>query len=264
MSGQPHPTKGAGKAQPEAKARPTPTGQPPSRQGQGPLVGRRARAQWADRVAAGVATALGCGCASLGHLSSGSGPGPGPVYQPTNLFCAVSVLPSYLRRVAVLPPSVPEGDWEAAAGQPALREVLVAELGKAQRFEVVAVSPDQMRDLSGQSALRPEEPIAPELVRRLRQQWGCDGVLFVHVQPYRAYPPLKLGWNLKLADLHSRQIIWAADEVFDASEAPVARAALRYAREQAASADDAGLVLTAPRRFAQYTLAALFARLPRH
>lgn len=214
--------------------------------------------------AAALAAVLLCGCASLDRSSWHQSPGPGPVYRPTNYFCAVMTLPAHLRRVAVLPLSVPEGSWEAEAGRDALREVLLAELGKAQRFEVVAISPEQMRDLSGRAAVRPEEPIPQDLVRRLRQQWGCDGALFTHLQPYQPYPPLKLGWNLKLVDLHGRQIIWAADEVFDASEAPVARAAVRYAREHGASTDEASLILTAPRRFAQYTLAALFARLPTH
>jgi len=211
-----------------------------------------------------VAAAVLCGCAGLEASSRHRALGPGPVYQPTNFFCAVAALPAHLRRVAVLPISVADGDWEAATGRDALREVLVAELGKAQRFEVVAVSSRQMRALSGREALRPDEAVPAELLRQLRTQLGCDGALFVHLQPYRPYPPLKLGWNLKLADLHTRQILWAADEVFDASEEPVARAALRYAHQHDANQTDDTLVLTAPRRFAQYTLATLLARLPRH
>lgn len=252
--------------------RPNPPSGPQAGPAHGPAVcdlrlDRTGRPRPTRRIAACAAALSGLlwgGCASLTDVSAPQAPGPGPVYQPTNFFWAGPALPAYLRRVAVLPLSVPERDWEAEAGREALREVLLAELGKAQRFELVAVSPDQMRDLTGRPAVRPEEPIPQDLIRRLRQQAGCDGALFAHVQPYRAYPPLKLGWNLKLADLHSRQIIWAADEVFDASEASVARAAWQYARQHGAGPQEASLVLTAPRRFAQYTLAALFARLPRH
>jgi hypothetical protein len=64
-------------------------------------------------------------------------------------------------------------------------------------------------------------------------------------------------------DLQAQQIVWAADEVFDASDASVTRAAEHYYRNNngGLSGDDAG-VLYSPRRFSQYTLHALLTTIP--
>jgi hypothetical protein len=219
-------------------------------------------AAWLGGLGAILLAFLLSGCASVRSTSWGSSIFPGPEYQPTNVFRACAQLPTHLRRVAVLPISAPDKDWQAAAGRLELQQVIQSELGKAQRFEVVSVAPEQMRHLSGRETWRPDEKLPHDLLEKLRQQYDCEAVLLAHLQPYHAYQPIKVGWNLKLADLEARQIVWAADEVFDASDATVVRAAQRYYRDHGGgSGDDAG-VLYSPRRFSQYTLAALFNTLP--
>jgi|WetSurMetagenome_2_1015567.scaffolds.fasta_scaffold288482_2 hypothetical protein len=207
-------------------------------------------------------TILLSGCAGIRSSKWAEAVFPGPAYQPTNIFRAAPQFPAHLRRVAVLPISVPEGDWQGVAGREELRGVLQSELGKAQRFEVVSVSVAQMRTLTGRDAWRPDEKLPHDLIDKLRKQFDCEGVLFAHLQPYRAYQPIKLGWNLKLADVEVRQILWAADEVFDASDASVVRAAQNYSKGHSGVSGDDTLVFHSPRQFGQYSLAALFATLP--
>jgi hypothetical protein len=186
----------------------------------------------------------------------------GPEYQPTNIFCAAPELPAAIRRVAILPISVGPDDWPAKSGRAELAPILRSELGKTQRFEVATVTPEHMRQLTGRESWRPDEKLPHDVAAQLRDEFGCEAVLLVHLAPYQAYRPLKLGWNLKLVDLQALQIVWAADEVFDASDASVTRAAERYYRGHNGGLPGDDAILYSPRRFSQYTLNALFATLP--
>jgi hypothetical protein len=211
-----------------------------------------------------ILVALGlCGCTTSRSALRWAGISTGPEYQPRNIFRPMSQLPTYVQRVAVLPISGEANNAQANVGRVELQSVLQAELGKAQRFELAAVSNEQMRQLTGRETWRPDEKLPHNLIDQLRDQFGCEAILLSHLQSYHAYRPVKVGWNFKLVDLQARQIVWAADEVFDASDASVSRAAQHYYRDhsEGVSGDDAG-VLYSPRRFGQYTLSALFATLP--
>jgi hypothetical protein len=69
---------------------------------------------------------------------------------------------------------------------------------------------------------------------------------------------------MKLVDVQSIKILWAADELFDAGQTAVAKAAERYSRATGESWLESSRdgVLLSPRRFGQYTLSALLATLP--
>lgn len=204
------------------------------------------------------------GCATGGKLYQTLGPS----YQPDNIHCIYPILPDQIRRVAVLPISVDRGDWQAAREREFLQSVLYSELGKAKRFELVAVHPGQLRQWSGAEAWPTTEAVPDDLLAQLERRFQCDAVLFPHLRPFRAYKPIVMGWNLKLIECRSQQIFWSADEVFDASDERVVRAAQKYSQQHGESwwqplADPAS-ILSSPRRFGQYTLSALFATLPAH
>ena len=167
-------------------------------------------------------------------------------------------------RVAVLPISVPAGHWAAAEGSHVLQSVLIAELAKQERFETVSVTQEQLDAWTGHRTWRLEETLPHNFFDKLRDELGCDGVLFTHLSSYHPYEPMVLGWRIRLVDAHSTQITWAADEVFDAGRKTTAHAAERYGR----ATDESWLrtsrdeVLLSPRRFAQYSFSALFETLP--
>ena len=104
-----------------------------------------------------------------------------------------------------------------------------------------------------------------DLFDRLRQATGCDAVLFASLTSFQAYPPLRMGWKLRLVDCHQNQTWWAVDEVFDAGSDSVAAAAEAYARASlnppTALPGGSG-VLYSPRRFGQYTAYAVVNTLP--
>ena len=209
-----------------------------------------------------LSTAL-CGCETL--FSEMAQSISGPSHQPANVHLEEEKLAPELKRVAILPLVARPGDSEAEFGGESLAPVLLAELAKAQRFELVSISAEQLRRITGRSHWTTDERLPWNFFERLREASGCDGVLFCRLTHYRAYQPLLIGWHLQLLDATEPRVLWSADEVFDASNPAVARAAQRYAQgdpEAFTVRADAAVVLQSPRRFGQYSASALAATLP--
>jgi hypothetical protein len=146
-----------------------------------------------------------------------------------------------------------------------LAPLLIAELGRARQFEVVSVSREDLRLLTGRDAWGGEEKLPRDFFDKLHEKLGVDAVLFSRLTQFRAYEPLSVGWRLKLFDAAEPQVLWAVDEVFDASVPEVAAAARRYAQRRpdaSLSLQDSQAVLSSPRRFGRYTASAVVETLP--
>jgi len=199
----------------------------------------------------------------------------GPRYRPTNIYRQTNSLPTQIRRVAVLPLVTPGSTAFLEAGVEAMGPLLYAELEKCKRFEVISVSPEDLREWTGKSGWRADEPLPPDFFGRVSAATGCDAILFCQLTRYEPYQPLAVGWKFYLvanlppgpssAKEVKDKILWCADEVLDAGEPGVANAARDYygqhLRNEAPSADSS-TILSSPARFGQYTLAALFGTLP--
>lgn len=209
-----------------------------------------------------VATLLLCtGCAEQNQLRRSMA----KPYQPTNLHQSASRLPATLRRVALLPLTTDTQDAVAQSGAKALEPILQAELRKRGAFELVPVSPEQLRSWTGRTGWRQEETVPAELLNKIQENAFCEGVLFQHLSVYRPYPPLAVGWRLTLIACDDRATLWSVDEVFDAGSPAVIKAAQTYFRGQMNQPSvelDSTAVLTSPRRFGQYTAAAALGTLP--
>jgi hypothetical protein len=183
----------------------------------------------------------------------------GPGYEPTNIYGRGWRTFNNLRRVAVLPIAgrdVPE------AGQ--LNAVILSEVSKVGVFEAVAVTPEQMREWTGQPALAPASPVPARVLQNLREKMGCDGVFFAEITSFKPYPPLVMGWKLRLVELGKGETLWAADEVFDASDPAVSNGARRYHRERSpvtGALADSKAILLSPSNFARYSISTLVATL---
>ena len=214
------------------------------------------------------------GCASMPRSLDDIG----PRYKPVNIYRQSDVLPTRIRRVAVLPLTTPASTALLASGVEDLETILYAELEKSGRFEVIPVSAEQLREWTGQSSWRADEQLPLNLLERLRDGTGCDAVLFCQLIRYQPYEPLAIGWKFSLVEkgetakdltTSSRdtglRILWSADEVLDAGDVGVANAARAYYSQHLrneAPLSDSSTVLGSPSRFGQYTLNALFATLP--
>lgn len=203
------------------------------------------------------------GCAISPFLAQSSTPS----YLPSNTYREEATLPSHIKRIAVLPLTTLVNDASAEFGRDALWPVLMDELGRTRLFELVHVSADELRLLTGRSLWSGEEKLPLNFFELLKDKLGVDAILFSRLTQYRAYEPLTVGWRLKLMDAEEPRILWAVDEVFDARVPEVAAAARRYAQghpDTAASLRDSQSVLMSPRRFGQYTVSAVVAGFPAH
>jgi hypothetical protein len=211
---------------------------------------------------AAAACNLLTGCRTIGtpgDLVRGKG------YKPQNIYTESAALPKNIRRVVVLPIVCDENDAVMSDGRIMLEPVLFSELIKTKKFEVVASDGAFLKNRAGRADWASEEILPPDLFALLRENSACDAVLFARLTVYRAYPPLAIGWRLRLVDAETGHTIWSADEVFNGGESSVKDGARRHqliAERDRSIAPDEWFVQNSPTKFGQYTAASLFATLP--
>ena len=207
-----------------------------------------------------VLTLLSAGC----RIKPITDPIVGPDYVVSNVFRKSETLPGQVRRVAVLPVSYRESNANFVSGKQSLEPVLASELTKASRFESFLVDPTQLKQWTGRDHWDAYEALPPNLFKVLLEKTGADAVLFTTLTEYKPYPPVTIGWRMKLV-APDADILWAVDELFDASQVAVSNAARQYERDHVRSnsaLEDSRSILLTPTRFGQYTLDAVLGTLP--
>jgi hypothetical protein len=198
----------------------------------------------------------GCACTPIAPQARSS----------ANVYHAVSRLPQTVHRVAVLP-LTSDDDPSADQGRDALQPVLLSEIAKTTAFEMVAVDPGQLRAVTGRDTWSAQEVLPSDFLTRLQAATGCDAVLFCRLKQFRPYPPMAVGWDLRLVDVSSHALLWAVDEVLDSGKPAVACSARGY-YEQAIHVPppkgDPSSVLMSPRLFGQYAASVAVETIPTH
>jgi hypothetical protein len=204
------------------------------------------------------------GCA---QLPKRDGAKAGPFFTPANVHSSVPSLPANIRRVLLLPLSAP-GLALTEENLARLDATLLTELTRTARFEVVALSRDQLTRLTGARQIDSTVPLPAGFIDRLfniYNDYAADALLFVDLTAYSPYPPLTLGLRTKLAHIRDSDILWATDLNFSATDPAVANSARRHALTLAPSSTKADLshtILQNPTRFASYAAATTFETLP--
>ena len=169
-----------------------------------------------------------------------------------------------MRRVAMLPA------YHARIPGEVLKDVdiaLMAELSKKAVFEVVQISRVEMEQLIGVREVSSVEVLPGDLFRKLREQYGVEGVMFTDLTNYSPYRPVSVGVRSKLVDIESGRIHWASDVLLDSSNANVASAAREYqklyCRDNFPIQGDGGTVLMSPRLFVKFAAFSNYASLQR-
>ena len=169
------------------------------------------------------------------------------------------------RRVVVLPIAPAADAQDLPEGCEALTPVLWEQIVKTKRFEAVPADASHLRQRMGRASWTGREVLPPDFFAYLRREYDCDGVLFAELTTYRAYSPLAVGWRFKLVDARTGQVIWSADEVFDASRPEVQRAASHFEQVKPVlpliTANNWAM-LNSPSYFGRYSAAALLDTLP--
>jgi len=225
-----------------------------------------------DRWFAGarrVACWLMAGAALDVHAQTHPAPPPVPMFLPDeqrdNVFQAALVLPAGVRRVAVLPLTEDKAPAELSPAAETLGPILLTALTRTKKFEVVPVSPTDLRRETGRSDWSDTELLPASFFDTLQRLYACDAVWFCQLTAFRAYAPLAMGWRMKLIDVHTRQILWAVDELYDAEQPGVLTQARLYHESGLWFARDTASdwrVENSPRLFGQFALARSLSTLP--
>ena len=205
------------------------------------------------QCAVSVLLALATGCSS-GTMSQVRRATAAP-YQPSNCYRRAEVWPETIRRVAVLPMSGLGHDPDASSGLEVIEPILRVEMAKRKLFEITLITKDQLQLWTGRTTWTTEEALPKDFFARIREGVGCDAVWFACLTAYRPYPPLAVGWSLKLVDAQTGTVWWSLDEVFDAGNTAVVHGASSYAKNNLNLPSpllDEATVLHSPRRFVQY------------
>ena len=209
---------------------------------------------------------LAAACFALVLLAGCSTPQALPDNRKSqNTFNWNPVLPPDLRRVAVLPITCEGGSFDDTEGRDALAPILQAELARTKRFEVVPISSEALEKQTGKPSLCDSEVLPSDLFDWLKNFCGCDAVLFCRLTTFQCYPPLAVGWRMRLVDLRSRNTLWATDEVFDAGQGtPCQQSRLHQwlGLGCPAQTTEEWLQQNSPRHFGQMALAKVFSTLP--
>ena len=171
------------------------------------------------------------------------------------------VIPSYhenadsvpIRRVAVLPIYFDEQQQVAPSD---LDLVFHAELTKTSAFEVIPISREELRSHFGISQVSSVQVIPRDLLLRLINDYGVEGVLFTDLTHYSPYRPVSIGVRCKLVDARSGVQRWVFDHLFDSGNPQIAVAAKQFAvdqdNEQLPIASDGSNILESPMQFGKY------------
>ena len=189
----------------------------------------------------------------------------GPGFTPSNVYRAHQSFPADWRRVAILPIAAADNRAQSNAGEETLSSAISRELGKQMAFEVVVLSPEAVKRITGRARWHADDPIPLALLAYVRDQKACQGLILPELTQYQAYGPLQIGWKMKLIDTREASVFWAFDQVFDSGVGSVATAARRFAQDHHAEVNALGdyqLILSSPSRFGEYTLSAAFSTLP--
>jgi hypothetical protein len=203
----------------------------------------------------------GLGCAAPNFSDTAVGPN----FVPKNVYRSNAQLPGNVRRLAVLPMTSAQSDARSDAGLEVLYPALLDEVSKTKKFEVIAVPSELLRQWTGRSTWNAEENLPPDFFQLLKTELGCEAVLFSRLGLFHPYPPLAVGWNLKLVQVDGTKLLWAVDEVIDTTDPSVVSGARRHQKAQeqlSAHLADSRSILVSPKRFGQYAVKTILATLP--
>lgn len=189
----------------------------------------------------------------------------GPSYIPSNVYTNTAVLTKPIRRVAVLPVTMTQKSYDSEETIKMYQAILITELHKTKKYEVVVVEPQMLKQWTGKQSWVAEEPLPPDFFKKIKENTDSDAVLFSRVTVHRAYPPISSGWNMKLIECDSANILWSIDEVFDSGRPEVINGARRYYQNEAtidSPMADSHTIMRTPRLFCQYATYSALSTLP--
>ena len=197
------------------------------------------------------------GCASVHRVNSEYDTTFGKKRATTNVYQTAS-LPGDLSRVALLP--FYKGNYEHLSFHE-LEENFRLELIDKRLFEVVTIGPETMKEMFPEARYSSVEYLPTDLLTKLSSRYDIDGLMLVDVSYFNAYQPVGLGVRAKLLNGNTGELIWAVDEVFDASDPRVSNSARKFYKTESIiqyPLHNTRTALHSPNRFSKYVAHSLF------
>ena len=208
-------------------------------------------------MAAALISSAFFGCKTTHRINQRYDTTFGKKEQTTNVHQAEK-MPEHLRRVAILPMHLGRYDHIEFRH---IEENFSQELIKQNLFEVLVITPEEMKDHFSKERFSSAEYLPTKLLSKLHTAYAIDGVMLLDVSYFNAYQPVGLGVRAKLLDGHTGEIVWAVDQLFDSSAPSVSNAAREFYKTQSLlqyPIKNTGNVLHSPNQFSKYVANSVF------
>lgn len=186
-----------------------------------------------------------------------------PPFNPTN-YAGVANLPPDITRIAILPAHFPFGHSQMSQD---INILLQSELNKINVAEIVPVPELFLVHNFKQLSFDSTGSFPHDFFNKIHDKFTPDAILMVDITQYRPYKPISIGIRCKLVSLHTADIIWSFDMVFDGGDPHVAVAAKSFERSYNRldyPMSVSSSILQSPSRFVKYVAHAVFSTFPEH
>jgi hypothetical protein len=193
--------------------------------------------------------------AARGYIKGGTDPNDRNFYADPTRIDAV-------KRVALMPVHAPT---TGLANEPEIDQQFISKLTATRLFEVVAVPRDDLARRFGQRSFSSAGILTDTLFEFASETTAADAVFIFDLTIYQPYQPIKIGIRGKLISLEDQSILWAVDELIDASRTQVSRDAQRYEKRkltQLKTTRHHDSILISPNRFLSYAVEHCLLTLP--
>lgn len=184
----------------------------------------------------------------------------GEHYRSDNFYISPDPADTALRRVVIIP-FFNESQYPDAADK--VTKAFGMEIEKLHRFEIVA--PGRYEKELRACNIFQDGKFDRTKVYVAAKALGVQGVLYGCVKQYRPYKPLVVGVKAGIIRAETGEMVWAVDDVYDASQQDVANRAYMYSYKKIEPIDNGrgDLILTSMRMFTAFVCRELVSSLQR-
>ena len=180
---------------------------------------------------------------------------------PSNFYLDKDRVDS-VQRVVMMPVHAPDAGLTTESD---IDREFMTKLTATQLFEVVPISREDLARRFGQRSFSSATVLSDSLFAYIDDITEADAVVFFDITTYHPFQPIKIGVRGKMITLQEQKIIWAVDEMYDASVRKVSRDAVKYERKYMAqfeSSKQHDSILMSPTRFMAYAAESSILTLP--
>lgn len=145
-----------------------------------------------------------------------------------------------------------------------VRTAMMRALAKRQRFELIPVGENELREFLPPSTFE-SGIIARETLLVAARRYRADGVLFGVLTQFRPYEPLVIGMSVELASVGTGEVVWSSSGLYDAASREVTQDAHNFNNTRLAgtsSLEGWRIMLMSPSRFTEYACSRIAETLP--